>query len=160
MGWSSTTARGVDTILKQFNVELINSARDHKRVLSSKASGEPPPLLASSVHCAMREAIRAARKEFAGAGGSALTFQMDVSLRPRRCRVVPRVANLIGSHRNAEISKILVRYFKQNLVEFKQILSEFMKKIKKLKNFSRSNSIIGTEIPTLLVPRELCCQSL
>jgi hypothetical protein len=36
MGWSSTTARGVDTILKQFNVELINSARDHKRVLSSK----------------------------------------------------------------------------------------------------------------------------
>nr|AAP44684.1 putative aldehyde oxidase-2, N-terminus truncated [Oryza sativa Japonica Group] len=77
MGWSSTTARGVDTILKQFNVELINSARDHKRVLSSKASGEPPPLLASSVHCAMREAIRAARKEFAGAGGSALTFQMD-----------------------------------------------------------------------------------
>uniref|UniRef100_A0A0E0P2K0 Uncharacterized protein n=1 Tax=Oryza rufipogon TaxID=4529 RepID=A0A0E0P2K0_ORYRU len=66
MGWSSTTARGVDTILKQFNVELINSARDHKRVLSSKASGEPPPLLASSVHCAMREAIRAARKEPVG----------------------------------------------------------------------------------------------
>uniref|UniRef100_A0A0E0QW68 Aldehyde oxidase/xanthine dehydrogenase second molybdopterin binding domain-containing protein n=1 Tax=Oryza rufipogon TaxID=4529 RepID=A0A0E0QW68_ORYRU len=26
----------VDTIPKQFNVELINSARDHKRVLSSK----------------------------------------------------------------------------------------------------------------------------
>ncbi|XP_052146306.1 probable aldehyde oxidase 2 [Oryza glaberrima] len=68
----------VDTIPKQFNVELINSARDHKRVLSSKASGEPPLLLASSVHCAMREAIRAARKEFAGAGGSPLTFQMDV----------------------------------------------------------------------------------
>ena len=42
------------------------------------ASGEPPLLLASSVHCAMREAIRAARKEFAGAGGSPLTFQMDV----------------------------------------------------------------------------------
>jgi xanthine dehydrogenase molybdopterin-binding subunit B len=38
----------VDTIPKQFNVELINSARDQKRVLSSK--GEPfltiqsPPL--------------------------------------------------------------------------------------------------------------------
>jgi len=29
----------VDTIPKQFNVELINSARDQKRVLSSK--GEP-----------------------------------------------------------------------------------------------------------------------
>ncbi|KAL6636782.1 hypothetical protein ACP70R_024354 [Stipagrostis hirtigluma subsp. patula] len=71
----------VDTIPKQFNVELINSAPDKKRVLSSKASGEPPLLLASSVHCAMREAIRAARKEFSvctGPANSALTFQMDV----------------------------------------------------------------------------------
>ncbi|KQK12821.1 hypothetical protein BRADI_1g06177v3 [Brachypodium distachyon] len=66
----------VDTIPKQLNVELINSARDKKRVLSSKASGEPPLLLASSVHCAMREAIRAARKEFAV--DSPLTFQMNV----------------------------------------------------------------------------------
>uniref|UniRef100_A0A0E0GUQ7 aldehyde oxidase n=1 Tax=Oryza nivara TaxID=4536 RepID=A0A0E0GUQ7_ORYNI len=69
---------GGEGLIDKFNVELINSARDHKRVLSSKASGEPPLLLASSVHCAMREAIRAARKEFAGAGGSSLTFQMDV----------------------------------------------------------------------------------
>jgi len=71
----------VDTIPKQFNVELINSARDKKRVLSSKASGEPPLLLASSVHCAMREAIRAARKEFSvctGPTNSTVTFQMDV----------------------------------------------------------------------------------
>ncbi|KAJ1293276.1 hypothetical protein BS78_01G055200 [Paspalum vaginatum] len=71
----------VDTIPKEFNVELINSARDKKRVLSSKASGEPPLLLASSVHCAMREAIRAARKEFSvctGPANSAFTFQMDV----------------------------------------------------------------------------------
>nr|CAB3492934.1 unnamed protein product [Digitaria exilis] len=71
----------VDTIPKQFNVELINSARDQKRVLSSKASGEPPLLLACSVHCAMREAIRAARKEFSvctGPAKSATTFQMDV----------------------------------------------------------------------------------
>ncbi|KAG8098491.1 hypothetical protein GUJ93_ZPchr0013g34901 [Zizania palustris] len=73
----------VDTIPRQFIVELMNSAPDHRRVLSSKASGEPPLLLASSVHCAMREAIRATRKEFAAAadsaGSSALTtFQMDV----------------------------------------------------------------------------------
>ncbi|XP_051177851.1 probable aldehyde oxidase 2 [Lolium perenne] len=67
----------VDTIPKQLNVELINSARHHKRVLSSKASGEPPLLLlAASVHCAMREAIRAARTEFSAE--SPLTFQMDV----------------------------------------------------------------------------------
>jgi indole-3-acetaldehyde oxidase len=45
-------------------------------VLSSKASGEPPLLLAASVHCAMREAIRAARTEFSA--DSPLTFQMDV----------------------------------------------------------------------------------
>ncbi|KAF8710017.1 hypothetical protein HU200_029744 [Digitaria exilis] len=71
----------VDTIPKQFNVELINSACDQKRVLSSKASGEPPLLLACSVHCAMREAIRAARKEFSvctGPANSTATFQMDV----------------------------------------------------------------------------------
>jgi len=71
----------VDTIPKQLNVELINSARDQKRVLSSKASGEPPLLLAASVHCAMREAIRAARKEFSvctGPANSAITFEMDV----------------------------------------------------------------------------------
>ncbi|KAK3145846.1 hypothetical protein QOZ80_3BG0258290 [Eleusine coracana subsp. coracana] len=71
----------VDTIPKQFNVEFINSARDQRRVLSSKASGEPPLLLASSVHCAMKEAIRAARKEFSvctGPANSVTTFQMDV----------------------------------------------------------------------------------
>ncbi|VAI37750.1 unnamed protein product [Triticum turgidum subsp. durum] len=66
----------VDTIPKQFNVELISSAREKKRVLSSKASGEPPLLLAASVHCAMREAIRAARTDFSV--NSPLTFQMDV----------------------------------------------------------------------------------
>ncbi|XP_037443764.1 probable aldehyde oxidase 2 [Triticum dicoccoides] len=66
----------VDTIPKQLNVELLTSARDKKRVLSSKASGEPPLLMAASVHCAMREAIRAARKDFSAS--SPLTFQMDV----------------------------------------------------------------------------------
>jgi len=66
----------VDTIPKQLNVELINSARDKKRVLSSKSSGEPPLVMAASVHCAMREAIRAARTEFSVE--SPMTFQMDV----------------------------------------------------------------------------------
>ncbi|RLN16946.1 indole-3-acetaldehyde oxidase [Panicum miliaceum] len=84
----------VDTIPKQFNVELINSARDQKRVLSSKASGEPPLLLACSVHCAMREAIRAARKEFSvctGPANSAITFQMDV---PATMPVVKKLCGL------------------------------------------------------------------
>ncbi|CAN7060692.1 unnamed protein product [Brassica rapa subsp. trilocularis] len=53
----------VDTIPKQFNVEILNTGHHKNRVLSSKASGEPPLLLAASVHCATRSAIREARKQ-------------------------------------------------------------------------------------------------
>ncbi|KAJ8458929.1 hypothetical protein OPV22_031855 [Ensete ventricosum] len=71
----------VDTIPKQFNVKLMKSGHHEKRVLSSKASGEPPLLLAASVHCATREAIRAARVEFFSTNdpnSSPTTFQLDV----------------------------------------------------------------------------------
>ncbi|KAF8690686.1 hypothetical protein HU200_041061 [Digitaria exilis] len=71
----------VDTIPKQFNVEVLNTGYHKDRVLSSKASGEPAVVLASSVHCALREAIRAARKDFANSaesGTSLLTFQLNV----------------------------------------------------------------------------------
>lgn len=98
----------VDTIPKQFNVEVLNTGYHKNRVLSSKgnpfcdllivvcilhslknqslnstcaASGEPAVVLASSVHCALREAIRAARKDFANStesGTSLLTFQLNV----------------------------------------------------------------------------------
>jgi len=50
-------------------------------VLFLPASGEPALVLASSVHCALREAIRAARVESANSivsGRSPLEFQMDV----------------------------------------------------------------------------------
>ncbi|KAJ0260205.1 Abscisic-aldehyde oxidase [Hirschfeldia incana] len=53
----------VDTIPKQFHVEILNTGHHKDRVLSSKASGEPPLLLAASVHCATRSAIREARKQ-------------------------------------------------------------------------------------------------
>ncbi|MCD7452729.1 aryl-alcohol oxidase 2 [Datura stramonium] len=53
----------IDTIPKKFNVQVLNSGHHEKRVLSSKASGEPPLLLAASVHCATRAAIKAARKQ-------------------------------------------------------------------------------------------------
>ncbi|KAB1226907.1 Benzaldehyde dehydrogenase (NAD(+)) [Morella rubra] len=53
----------LDTIPKQFNVEVLNSGHHQKRVLSSKASGEPPLLLAVSIHCATRAAIKEARKQ-------------------------------------------------------------------------------------------------
>ena len=100
----------VDTIPKQFNVELLNTGYHKNRVLSSKgnhlrdhsaiwilqilknnvwkqltitsaASGEPAVVLASSVHCALREAIRAARKDFSyntESGTSPLIFQLNV----------------------------------------------------------------------------------
>ncbi|KAM0951938.1 putative oxidoreductase [Dioscorea sansibarensis] len=70
----------VDTIPKQFNVELLNSGHHEERVLSSKASGEPPLLLAASVHCATRQAIKAAREEYRSAipTPSPDIFQLDV----------------------------------------------------------------------------------
>lgn len=47
----------------EFNVRLLKESRNEKAVFSSKAVGEPPLFLASSVFFAIREAIKAARKE-------------------------------------------------------------------------------------------------
>ncbi|XP_060963459.1 indole-3-acetaldehyde oxidase-like [Cannabis sativa] len=71
----------LDTIPKQLNVEVLNSGRHKKRVLSSKASGEPPLFLSASIHSAARAAIRAARKQISSwgsPGGSDSIFQLDV----------------------------------------------------------------------------------
>ncbi|KAM7528388.1 hypothetical protein LguiB_031798 [Lonicera macranthoides] len=59
----------IDTIPTRFNVEVLNSGHHKQRVLSSKASGEPPLLLAVSVHCATRAAIKEARKQLRSWGG-------------------------------------------------------------------------------------------
>ncbi|KOM46735.1 hypothetical protein LR48_Vigan07g043900 [Vigna angularis] len=53
----------IDTIPLQFNVQILNSGHHQHRVLSSKASGEPPLLLAASIHCATRAAVKEARKQ-------------------------------------------------------------------------------------------------
>ncbi|KAI3955448.1 hypothetical protein MKW98_018549 [Papaver atlanticum] len=76
----------IDTIPRQFNVEILNSGHHKKRVLSSKASGEPPLLMAASVHCATRDAIKEARKQVLSWSGSESgpeassysTFQLEV----------------------------------------------------------------------------------
>ncbi|KAL8255816.1 hypothetical protein R6Q59_030883 [Mikania micrantha] len=71
----------IDTIPKQLNVQILNSGHHKKRVLSSKASGEPPLLLAASVHCATRAAIKEARNQLCswkGLGDSDSMFQLDV----------------------------------------------------------------------------------
>ncbi|KAB2080642.1 hypothetical protein ES319_A05G079700v1 [Gossypium barbadense] len=72
----------MDTIPKQFNVEILNSGHHQKRVLSSKASGEPPLTLAVSVHCATRAAIVEARRQLASWSGfdksNSEIFQLEV----------------------------------------------------------------------------------
>ncbi|KAF7815425.1 indole-3-acetaldehyde oxidase-like [Senna tora] len=71
----------MDTIPKQFNVEVLNSGHHKDRILSSKASGEPPLLLAASVHCAIRAAVKEARKQLISWSSSEAlnsTFHLDV----------------------------------------------------------------------------------
>ncbi|KAF3650791.1 hypothetical protein FXO38_15604 [Capsicum annuum] len=53
----------IDTIPRKFTVHVVNSGHHEKRVLSSKASGEPPLLLAATVHCATRAAVKAGREQ-------------------------------------------------------------------------------------------------
>ncbi|XP_019052094.1 PREDICTED: indole-3-acetaldehyde oxidase-like isoform X2 [Nelumbo nucifera] len=92
----------IDTIPKQFNVEILNSGHHQKRVLSSKASGEPPLLLAVSVHCATRSAIREARKELFSLHkleGSHSMFQLDV---PATMPVVKELCGLDNVERYLE----------------------------------------------------------
>ncbi|KAH0777232.1 hypothetical protein KY290_008643 [Solanum tuberosum] len=93
----------IDTIPENFNVHVLNSGHYEKRVPSSKdkvqchqhiqcllnlnlitlfaASGEPPLLLAASVHCATRAAVKAAREQLKLWGkldGSVSEFYLDI----------------------------------------------------------------------------------
>ncbi|PPR87038.1 hypothetical protein GOBAR_AA33652 [Gossypium barbadense] len=66
----------MDTIPKQFNVEILNSGHHQK------PSGEPPLTLAVSVHCATRAAIVEARRQLASWSGfdksNSEIFQLEV----------------------------------------------------------------------------------
>ncbi|KAK4275960.1 hypothetical protein QN277_018968 [Acacia crassicarpa] len=83
----------LDTIPKQFNVEIVNSGHHKHRVLSSKASGEPPLLLAAVVHCATRVAVKEARKQLSWSNSDELEkpFQLDV---PATMPVVKQLCGL------------------------------------------------------------------
>ncbi len=52
---------GFGDVPAEFNVSLLRGASNPRAVFSSKAVGEPPLFLASSVFFAAKEAIRAAR---------------------------------------------------------------------------------------------------
>ncbi|WJX64393.1 aryl-alcohol oxidase 3 [Trifolium repens] len=84
----------IDTIPQQFNVEILNSEHNQHRVLSSKASGEPPLLLAASIHCATRSAVKEARKQllsWSNLDESDSTFQLGV---PATMPVVKELSGL------------------------------------------------------------------
>ncbi|MED6168315.1 aryl-alcohol oxidase 3 [Stylosanthes scabra] len=83
----------IDTIPKKFNVQILNTGHHKRRVLSSKASGEPPLLLAASVHCATRAAAKEARKQvlsWSNKDGPDSTFELKVPA------TMPVVKGLIG----------------------------------------------------------------
>ncbi|KAL2899930.1 Indole-3-acetaldehyde oxidase [Bienertia sinuspersici] len=85
----------IDTIPRQLNVEFMNNGHHQNRVLSSKASGELPLLLAALVHCATIAAIQEAGKQLASWGGlddneDVLSFQLSVPA------TIPVVKELCG----------------------------------------------------------------
>jgi len=69
---------GVKDVPKIFNVEFIENKEFKKGVLSSKASGEPPLVLATSVFMAVRYAISSARRD----AGLDPVYQLDCPATP------------------------------------------------------------------------------
>ncbi|CAL7940094.1 unnamed protein product [Xylocopa violacea] len=74
---------GFTDIPEVFNVSLLKSASNPRAVYSSKAVGEPPLFLASSVFFAIKEAIKSAREEFGVKG----YFRLDSPATAARIRL-------------------------------------------------------------------------
>lgn len=69
----------------EWKVALLENGEFDKGFLSSKASGEPPLVLATSVMMALRHAVAAARKEVFGSGSAAVhSFRLDAPATPER----------------------------------------------------------------------------
>ncbi|KAK1171408.1 xanthine dehydrogenase/oxidase isoform X1 [Acipenser oxyrinchus oxyrinchus] len=73
---------GFGDIPTEFNVSLLREAPNRKAIYSSKAVGEPPLFLASSVFFAIKDAIYAARTE----SGLRGPFRLDSPATPERIR--------------------------------------------------------------------------
>ncbi|KAK6489636.1 xanthine dehydrogenase/oxidase isoform X1 [Huso huso] len=73
---------GFGDIPTEFNVSLLREAPNSKAIYSSKAVGEPPLFLASSVFFAIKDAIYAARTE----SGLRGPFRLDSPATPERIR--------------------------------------------------------------------------
>ncbi|XP_038214849.1 xanthine dehydrogenase [Zerene cesonia] len=74
---------GFGDIPQEFNVSLLKGAPNLRAVYSSKAVGEPPLFLASSIFFAIKEAIRAARAD----AGAPLEFRLDSPATSARIRM-------------------------------------------------------------------------
>ncbi|KAJ3642697.1 hypothetical protein Zmor_025458 [Zophobas morio] len=74
---------GFGNIPGEFNVSLLKGSSNSRAVYSSKAIGEPPLFLGSSVAFAIRDAIKAARKENDHSPG----FKLDSPATPARIRL-------------------------------------------------------------------------
>lgn len=75
----------------EFNVEFLQNRPFAKGVLSSKASGEPPLVLATSVFVALKHAIAAARED-AGLQGA---FQLNA---PATVDVIKQACGVTAEH--------------------------------------------------------------
>jgi len=64
----------------QFHVDFLQNAAFEKGYLSSKASGEPPLVLSTSVYTAIRQAIQSARRD----AGNAEFFSLPVPATPEQ----------------------------------------------------------------------------
>ncbi|CAI5994165.1 unnamed protein product [Closterium sp. NIES-64] len=87
-----------DTAPRQLNVSLLQGSGNDRGVLSSKASGEPPLLLAVSIHSAIRYAIAAARREFGNPHAEAATSSSDEFVRLDSPATMAVVQQACGSH--------------------------------------------------------------
>ncbi|KAM3964249.1 xanthine dehydrogenase-like [Aphomia sociella] len=74
---------GFGDIPQEFNVSLLKGAPNPRAVYSSKAVGEPPLFLASTVYFAIKEAIRAARAD----AGVPLDFHFESPATSARIRM-------------------------------------------------------------------------
>ncbi|CAL8080401.1 unnamed protein product [Orchesella dallaii] len=70
-------------IPRQFNVSMLRGAPNPRAVYSSKGIGEPPLFLASSIFFAIKEAIKATRKEV----GLSPIFRLDAPATAERIRL-------------------------------------------------------------------------
>ena len=86
---------------RDFRVTLLGDARNPRAVHSSKAVGEPPFFLSSSVYFALKDAVRAAREEAAGAGAEREHVRIDAPLLAHKIRLACNDAVLASSEKRS-----------------------------------------------------------